>query len=244
MTTGESEPSGRPSSARLVHSLKIMSEIASADSEYCAVLHSAEDMSISEMEAEFRLYGEKIVNSIADIFTKYTGDDSHVCIKVCSSSPEVPTVASFKSPRPDVELPYVYSFWRDANSLGRRDRIDSRKHLGVYSLKENSGLIEAGRNGYWFNNKLSELGSSYKNYNKEWRKYYNATCITAIAPPSDFSSVHPNGFLCVDNMNGGFDDEGCRYILSIIANFLHYSMWMTAEIAYEKGSDDDESAEA
>jgi hypothetical protein len=225
---------------RLTVALKIMSEIAAADSGYCAVLHAADQLSLSDMEDEFRLYGEMVVDRIAALFTIYTGYESNVCIKICNFSPDIPSTSSFAAGSGRADRPFVYSFWRDSKSSDRRHKVDSDPQLGVYSISENTGLMKARQDGYWFCNDLSALGTSYISKNRDWTSYYNATSVAAIAPPCETGPVNPNGFLCVDNMGGGFDSQACYYIMSILANILHYSMWMTTQIAHKKGGDDDE----
>ena len=230
-----------PSANRLARALEIMSEIASTDSGYCALLHAADEWSLPDMEDEFRIYGERVVDKVAELFGIYTGYTCSVCIKVCNYSPDVPSVGTFSSRQGFGARPFVYTFWRDARSRLQRQAVDTTPELAVYPLETNTGLLEASQTGYWFHNDLQSLGNSYKSKNPNWSSYYNATCVVAIAPPTESGPINPNGFLCVDNVEGGFDNESCRPIMCILANFLQYSMWMTAEIAYKKGQDDDKS---
>ncbi|MEA3066381.1 MAG: hypothetical protein QOJ27_2842 [Sphingomonadales bacterium] len=227
---------------RLDQILKIISEVAATDSGYCAVLHSSDELTLPEMENEFRLYGEKAVDRIAEIFRIYTGHPSSACIKACNLTPDVPNAVSLAEHHRSGDPPFVYTFWRDSSSVFRRDAIDSDPNLAVYPLNGNTGLLRARQNGYWFCNHLQSLGEEYRSENAGWSRYYNATCVVCIAPPCEGRPINPLGFLCIDNMGGGFDDSTCRHIMNILGNLLHYSMWMTAEIAHRKGKDDDDPA--
>lgn len=230
-----SEPPVVQRADRLAHALEIIDTIAATDLAYCSVLHDPDQFTLPDLEDEFRLYGERVVDMIAALFTIYTGDDCAVCIKILNLTEDVPNTADLAAKRRKGELPFVYTFWRDAGSRHRRDRTDVRPELAVYRHDRNTGLKRARQTGYWHCNDLSALGIEYSNVNDGWPEDYNATAILCIAPPCEGKPANPFGFLCIDNMRGGFDDGSCRHVLSIVANLLYYSIWLTTAISEKRG---------
>ena len=231
---------GHNSEARLVQALKVIDEIIAIDSIYCTLFHDDAKLQEIDLDTEFRLYLPKVVELIVDLFTEYTGDQCAVCIKALSLTPDIPNVTDANQAAPGADLPFVYTFWRDYRSHAARAELDRDPRLRIYRHRRNTGLTNARKNGYWHCNDLAALGPTYKRSNPIWSRFYNATAIVNLAYRSEGQSIHPLGFLCVDNMRGGFDDEACRYILEILANILHFSVRTTLSLSLKMGNQNDQ----
>jgi hypothetical protein len=68
---------------------------------------------------------------------------------------------------------------------------------------------------FYFENDLASC-ATYLNANPDWRKYYNACLVVAIRQPLAGVSDHRKimGFLCVDNMHGGFNAANAKALVA------------------------------
>lgn len=164
----------------------------------------------------------KLLTHTKEIFDVHTGHVCSVCIKIFSKHDAYsPHRANKEAPSQHV----VRTLLRDsASSTERKAAAD--QDMVKYPYFENTAFSEimhpSGVSNFWFSNDLAALRESYKNGHSSWRTYYNATAVIGIRAPTGGGSDYTIGFLCVDNLNGGFDDQQTKYILGTMANTLYY----------------------
>lgn len=104
----------------------------------------------------------------------------------------------------------VYTLARDPGSRRKRSFVDSDPKLRVYRWEGNAAFAHVMQSksarGYFVSNDLNGMGGKYWNDNDRWREFYNAAAVAALKCPSSDEATDVLGFLCVDNMGGGFDD--------------------------------------
>lgn len=152
---------------------------------------------INDREKSFIGYIDLFVNNIKDIFNALTGDTCSVCIKFLEEDKESKTI-------------FVRTYRRD--SLCYRERCPVDQEIERYPYYRNTAFISilspTGKS-YFLCNNLSERASKgeYENFNPMWHYYYNACLVVPIraSVKSGYFNNQNIGFLCVDNMKGGFD---------------------------------------
>lgn len=157
---------------------------------------------------------------LATAITDITGDESHVCLK------------TFNPKTAHVE-PVV----RDDNP-GKFQRPSGRQYDG-YRFEENTGLaaIVNDQREVYLCEDLMALGSAYKNKSGDWEEYYNATIIQALSSYRAVSSDRITGFICLDNMRGGFGSSLVKTLLTEFSTFycqvFEVMMSLTADDVYK-----------
>lgn len=164
----------------------------------------------------------KLLTHTKEIFDVHTGYVCSVCIKIFLRHD------AYSQKRPATGTPpheVVRTLIRDgASSIERKSAADQDNI--EYPYYKNTAFSDImhhpDADNFWFSNDLDELGERYQNGHFGWRKYYNATAVIGIRAPTDGRSDYIIGFLCVDNLNGGFDSKHTKYILGYMANTLYY----------------------
>ncbi|MGP8051701.1 MAG: hypothetical protein ACLPYB_13980, partial [Desulfobaccales bacterium] len=156
---------------------------------------------------QFILY---FVNNVKQLFDTLTRGRCSVCLKLITTDPKNDTGG------------LVRTFMRDSISYRERSNTDMR--IPEFHVHENTAFKrildnECPDSYYICNNLKEERG--YINLNQDWQKYYNACLVVPIrilkSKMNGTKTQHiVIGFLCVDNLHGGFDD---RIGLNILAAF-------------------------
>ncbi|MEH6662597.1 MAG: hypothetical protein V7679_13185 [Parasphingorhabdus sp.] len=180
-----------------------------------------------------------VVDQTRGIFERLTGTNCAVCIKYCANLEDE-----------NADLNTIGTVVRDSISYGKRKFVDGDGFYKRYSLYSNTAfeaIVSDHTDDIAFicnDLKKFDEENGYQNCNKHWRKYYNACLVVPIKIPSETINNGLYGFLCIDNMHGGFDRQSClpiaRAIASLIfADMLYYYMENVPEdFDEEEGSDD------
>ncbi len=131
-----------------------------------------------------------------------------------------PTHISFKSFAPEIEE--VRTHHRIVG--GGRSLVDDE--IPAFNYKENTAfasIIDDRSTNYFFSNNLRRLEKrgGYKNIHENWKNHYNATVVvptTDRQSPAQVTKISVNGFVCVDNRIGKFDNKSCVDILNCFAS--------------------------
>lgn len=160
-----------------------------------ATLDSESDFESCKYQ-NYNAHIEDALDRIKAYFDKQTGDSCAVCIKLLHSKTLIATG------------------WRDSLSTLKRSQVD--KTLPVYCFKDNSGFVDAVSAGCFISNNLQ--AETYHNANTDFAKHYNACIAVQISLPTTYMPISRNslkGFLCVDNMMGGFDEAQAEALCHI-----------------------------
>ncbi len=122
---------------------------------------------------------------------------------------------------------YVKTLVRDPLSYRKRKGIDS--DLPSFPVKKNTAfniiMSESDRRSFYVCDDLSS-DPEYVNMNFERKKFYNATIVMPIGSPVEngaSSSGRYYGFICIDNMKGGFNDPSViQFLASITDNLCNF----------------------
>jgi len=220
--------------AKVFSVLKDLYAVLRMDYEYCIFLRdNGSELGFKEIQARFDSYLSDFLNKVVSIFGIFTGHKCAACVKVLLSSKDKPNNGHFiKGLKEDYA--FVSTISRDPSSAYDRNRAYPPDRL-TYQIVENTGLFEVKhipeRNGYYAKNDLCNISPEfYRNSNGRWREFYDAVAVAALKNPSQDAFDQAIGYLCVDNLGGGFDDRVCRLILECLANLLYYSMQSTFPI--------------
>lgn len=169
-----------------------------------------------QREIAFQKYFIFLLDNIKEIFDILTSDQCSVAIKLLV-------------PDDNPELTSVKTHYRDSISFRERRSVDGK--MKSYHYFENTAFKTIIREDYpntfyYCNDLANEKG--YVNKNSDWNKFYNACLVVPISMPTTKEENKVIiGFICVDNMKGGFDEAIAKNILASIAdlNFLVYKVF-------------------
>jgi hypothetical protein len=145
----------------------------------------------------------------------------------------------------------VYTLARDRISIAVRDQhnADVPSHP-IDGNTDFSDIFYFGKKSF-FSNDLTRLHGrgQYSNTSKKWRDHYNATCVVPIHyVPPDSDSGDIIGFLCVDTLDGKFEETLAVSYLSAVATVLSYAIGVMQDLEKSAASsaaagdvDDDEA---
>lgn len=163
-----------------------------------------------KIRAKFQKFLLFSLSNIKEAFDILTHDECSVCIKLIINDNEVKTYA------------------RDPVSY--RERHDADLKLTTFPIRGNTAFDNITNpchpDSTYISNDLSKE-AIYINKNPNWNKCYNACIVVPIRILNSNASVPEYriiGFLCVDNLRGGFDRQIC---LNILASFgdLYYNLF-------------------
>lgn len=167
--------------------------------------------SLAKREESFRKYLLYFLINIKEIFDLITSDTCNVCIKMILES----------------EKNYDYNvktYLRD--SISYRNRRDIDNDIESYPYYKNTAfdcILGHEHHNFFLSNNLLELEQQgkYRNFNPKWKSNYNA-CLVVPIRATDRVDYNKNiGFLCVDNMKGGFDEKIAFNILAAFADLVY-----------------------
>lgn len=217
-----------------LEAIESVSKVRTGLSTHIAALYMGINQDRNESISKSHNFIAHLLNSSKNIFDIYTGDKCAVCIKLFSQNhPSHANKGHLTRSEKQVE-----TLARDSTSrTSRCTHVDDKK---TYSYKANTAfqkiIDQMDIQNYWFCNDLRSQ-NDYFNGNPLWNKYYNATAVIAIADPDDVGPERIIGFLCVDNMNGGFEKDVTKLTLSIMANTLYYVLTAMYLIASGRGNE-------
>ena len=169
----------------------------------------------------FEKYMLSLLSNVSSTCAKITQDECSSCIKLCRES----------------ELKTLY---RDSISNRTREESDytQRGQVFVYDRTENYAfeLISNPdvKDTFFACDNLKDHGN-YHNSNPNWNKLYNATIVVPIqanlSENKRKKEIHILGFLCCDNMSGGFENKEIKDFLSATGDLL-YSLFLLYDRFY------------
>ena len=169
---------------------------------------------IEDYKTFARMYVDIAVNQVKRIADAYTNSVCSVTIKLLEPS------LTAGDP-----LPTISTYTRDRNSALLRKHVDARLQNFPYTSNTAFDEIIKARapSGRYVCNDLrrEEMEGQYANSNTNWRDYYNATVVVPIKSPNQNPQHGIAGFLCVDNWEGGFNDDTLLQLLKLSAMDLY-----------------------
>ena len=157
------------------------------------------------------------LNNIKDVFTAYTGDPCSVCIKVFVSDAQEQAGSEHEQT--------IRTLARDSVSRNERRYIDDK--IRTYPYNENTAFEEvinsSDRWPCFLSNDITSLENKgkYKTVNTDWKHHYNAAMVVAVSEFDNPSLGKSFGFICIDNLSGGFDKRFCLPMLLSIGKDLY-----------------------
>jgi len=159
-----------------------------------------------ERQKSFEKFMFYFVGNIKQLFDIITGDKCSVSIKLI-----VPSSVQDKGNA------HIETYIRDNISYRERGAIDRK--LSKYPYFENTAfkliLSESEDANYFLSNNLSNE-QGYNNKHDGWESYYNACIVVPIRLILSEGTYLVIGFICVDNINGNFEE---KIGLNILASY-------------------------
>lgn len=207
---------------RAVRGIENISRERTGITDYFVSIYRGEYFDHSDLQHRACDFLNKLLNHTKEIFDVHTGHACAVCIKIFSRHDALrPRGTDSRTPSHQV----VRTLLRDSVSSTER-KAGAGQDRGEYPYYVNTAFFEImqnlGAGNFWFSNDLASLGNRYQNGHQNWKDYYNATAVIGIKAPTEGDSDYLIGFLCVDNLCGGFDNEHAKYILGTMASTLYY----------------------
>lgn len=181
---------------------------------------------------EFEKYISGLLNAITSTISIVTKDECSSCIKIMNNNK-------------------VKTFYRDPSSYRTRKDSDYTQQgdLFVYHTDDNyafNKIADPNSKDTFFACDNLDEHSDYYNRNYDWNKLYNATIVIPIqanlSGHKHKKEMHILGFLCCDNMLGGFEDREIKDFLSSIGDLL-YNIFVLYDrfylLAKDKGISDE-----
>lgn len=178
---------------------------------------SEEDVSAGEIEKtleSFHRFMIKLLDNLVAYFNFITQDDCAACIKVLNEKKKVKT------------------FFRDSLNYRFRSRSDLKQDDSpfIYSVSDNTAFYVISNDGFkdttFFCDDLVKMkeDGKYNNANPQWETLYRACAVVPIRRKlkenrSNMSKLL--GFICVDNLKGGFEREEFRDFLSSFGDLVY-----------------------
>lgn len=178
-----------------------------------------------DLRTDVKEYIQYLLNQTKLIFDKYTEYDTSTCLKMITIHRELNGNFGRNGESPQE----ILTFDRDHSSKETRGKVDKEQETMEYLCIRNTAFREImynrGRDNYFYHNDLLELERQglYENINPYWKNHYKATAVHAIKDPGQPRTEGVIGFLCIDNMNGGFDDKFSKHMLSLLSDTLYYA---------------------
>jgi len=209
---------GRDRSAQITH---LLLSSASVDE---ATAHTIKALVVQHLH--------EVVADTKSIFDAITGKECSVTLKLIDGPKVV-----------DSKTRLTVSNTERMDELTVRDLIrdkESRKDRGMnatYRCFQNRAykevLEQKGPHYRFISNNLSKLEFGFQNPRQDWLRFYNACIVVPIQHvdvPEKGGRRVIIGFLCVDNVGGGFDDRVCYNMLCSIADYLFGSLFIYFEL--------------
>lgn len=181
---------------------------------------------------EFERYILSLLTSISSTLNVISSDECASCIKIINDNK-------------------VKTLYRDPASYRQRRNSDYTQNgkVFIYDISSNYAFnLIADDNSKETFFACDDLGkySEYYNRNPEWKKLYNATIVVPIqanlSGDKRIKKMHLLGFLCCDNMRGGFENKEVKDFLSATGDLL-YNLFILYDRFYLLSNDKELSNE-
>lgn len=158
--------------------------------------------------SEFEKYMLFLLSNITSTVNIITKDECSACIKIMKKNK-------------------VKTLYRDPNSCRERRKSDYTDdgNIFIYDVKDNYAfkiITDSNSKETFFccDNLIDH--ERYENKNREWNRLYNATIVVPIqARNKEKNDINVLGFLCCDNMSGGFESKELKDYISSIGDLLY-----------------------
>ena len=118
---------------------------------------------------------------------------------------------------------YIKTYMRDSFSYRQRNFIDER--VPTFPYHENTAfqviLEERYPDSFFLSNDLGEFEKGYRNYRNDWSEFYNSCMVVPIRIQIRNGGYIVIGFICIDNVEGGFDSTGKDLLAAIGDHLFH-----------------------
>lgn len=168
---------------------------------------------IDEISYKFEFFMiTKVLTSISQVMKTLTGDTCAACIKITKNNK-------------------LKTLYRDSTSYKRRKKSDWRPNGKpfIYNMNDNTAFATIAspstQDTYYICDNLNNLKEHYRNCNSTRNELYNATIVVPIqanlSGTSYIEEMDILGFLCCDNMEGGFESLEIKDFLASIGDQLY-----------------------
>lgn len=172
-----------------------------------------------KMKREFskKEFYNNFLTNVKQIFDLITRDTCSLCIKILQKNTQNPTEYKYD----------VKTYLRDPSSRRSRSEIDNEPEFyPYYKNTAFDSILGHDKKNFFLSNNLQELEKEgkYKNFNPNWKNFYNACLVIPIRAVNTEKHSNYNrniGFLCIDNMKGGFDEKIGFNLLAAFADLLY-----------------------
>jgi hypothetical protein len=162
------------------------------------------------------------LNCAASLFSIYTADSCCACIKIV------------RQDKDGIKLEVVF---RDLESLVAKNRLNNY----MYKVTDNTSFddISRGEIKYYACDDLKAAAAAgeYRNARPDWNKDYNATLVLPLRSMRSGERAPDAGrilgFLCLDNHNGGFENENAMLLARAICSRIEVIFHRLAVFEHE-----------
>lgn len=201
---------------------------------YDDIINENYDQTLERQES-FKKFLMYIVTNIKEIYDNITNQNCAITIKILEfESCKDDSTDQNKKSKPYHKF-FVSTIYRDCISFRHRKKYaDDNGHFELSSNTAFDIIMSPHNNiSYYCSNDLQNE-HSYVNSNRHWKKLYNATLVVPIRTPNFDKGIYNGeydviGFITVDNLLGGFDDELSYNTLATIADNLYYVFILQAD---------------
>lgn len=169
---------------------------------------NSNNLTVQDRAVQTSAFLKLLIEEAKRLFDEYVGHSCNVSLKLLYPG--------------DGDSPRVYPYLRDERSGVVRAKFPESSE--VYPYTEHSPFVDILTRRYekdfYLDNDLrtAESRGLYLNGNPHWKKFYNATLIVPITSYGTDVRENIAGFLCIDSLNGKFDQKVCPYLARIVAS--------------------------
>lgn len=176
-------------------------------------------LNIEKSFSSFMLYS---LDNIKTLFDILTGEECYTCIKLILIGDEEEQI-KINNDDDGLGNVYIKTYMRDSFSYRQRNIIDER--IPTFKYHENTAfqrILEAKYpDSFFMSNNLKKDEISYRNYREDWSTSYNACLVVPIRIQIQTGGYSIIGFMCVDNMHGGFNNANKDILAGIGDHFFN-----------------------
>lgn len=173
------------------------------------------------LEKSFQLFMLYVLDNIKTTYDILSEDECSVCIKMILVGKNKKNIeVTGDNNLRDV---YIRTYMRDSFSYRQRNFIDERVPTFPYHENTAFQLILEKRypDSFFLSNNLEKFEKGYRNYRDDWNNFYNACIVVPIRIQIKNGGYIVIGFICIDNIKGGFDSAGKDLLAAIGDHLFH-----------------------